>query len=259
MSFERMYITNQGTLLSAKTLQGKKIEFDHVEIGSGLMSGQEVERENLVKKEIECEINNVKIVNAKQVQISFLFTNKEINNAFYFREIGLFAIDPDTSEKVLYAYANAEENAEYISNSSTNIIEKYININTIIDNAENVTINIDPTQSYISRAEFNEVIDTINNTLINKADKKKTYNIEIDTNWTGEEAPYTKTITVQGILATDIANIYPIWSTELEARRTEKEEYSKISMITSSENAITLMCDDDKPDIILNARIEVFY
>ena len=97
------------------------------------------------------------------------------------------------------------------------------------------------------------------NLITTKADKKKTYNIEIDTNWTGEEAPYTKTITVQGILATDIANIYPIWSTELEARRTEKEEYSKISMITSSENAITLMCDDDKPDIILNARIEVFY
>lgn len=279
MSFERMYVTNQGSILSAKTLQGKKVEFDHIEIGSGLISGQVPEQENLSKKEIECEINSIKIVNDRQVRISFLFTNRNLDNAFYFREIGLFAIDPDTQEKILYAYANAGEDAEYINNSTTSIIEKYININVAIDNAENITINIDPTQTYVSQQEFNNAIEEINQNLkdtikqetlddfvaeINEkistvADKKKVYNIIIDTTWTGEEAPYTKTITVQGILATDIANIYPIWSTELEARRTEKEEYSKISMITSSDNAITLMCDDDKPNIILNARIEVFY
>ena len=96
--------------------------------------------------------------------------------------------------------------------------------------------------------------------LINtKADKKKTYNITIDTTWTGDEAPYTKTITLQGILATDIVNLYPIWSNTLETRQTEKEEYSKISMITSSDNTIELTCDDDKPNINLNARIEVVY
>ena len=120
-------------------------------------------------------------------------------------------------------------------------------------------------------AQFNTWFATVQDTLdgdtagnllnlINtKADKKKTYNITIDTTWTGDEAPYTKTIEVQGLLATDIVNLYPVWSTTLETRQTEKEEYSKISMITSSDNAITLMCDDDKPNIILNARIEVFY
>lgn len=96
--------------------------------------------------------------------------------------------------------------------------------------------------------------------LINtKADKKKTYDIAIDTEWTGDEAPYTKNIEVQGILATDIVNLYPIWSNTLETRQTEKEEYSKISMITSSENSVTITCDEDKPTIILNARIEVMY
>lgn len=97
------------------------------------------------------------------------------------------------------------------------------------------------------------------NLIATKADKKKTYNITIDTDWTGDEAPYTKTITLQGILATDIVNLYPIWSADLETRQTEKEEYSKISMITSSDNAIELTCDDDKPNINLNARVEVVY
>lgn len=120
-------------------------------------------------------------------------------------------------------------------------------------------------------AQFNSWFATVQDTLdgdtagnllnlINtKADKKKTYNITIDTTWTGDEAPYTKIITVQGILATDIANLYPIWSSTLETRQTEKEEYSKISMITSSDNAIELTCDDDKPNINLNARVEVVY
>lgn len=119
--------------------------------------------------------------------------------------------------------------------------------------------------------EFNNWFETIQDTLdedtagallnlINtKADKKKTYNVTIDTTWTGDEAPYTKTITVQGIASTDIVNMYPIWSTNLETRTQEKEEYSKISMITSNENSIELTCDDDKPSIALNVRIEVVY
>lgn len=119
--------------------------------------------------------------------------------------------------------------------------------------------------------EFNNWFATIQDTLdedtagallnlINtKADKKKTYNVTIDTTWTGTEAPYTKTITVQGIAGTDIVNMYPIWSTNLETRTQEKEEYSKISMITSNENSIELTCDEDKPSIALNVRIEVVY
>ena len=64
---------------------------------------------------------------------------------------------------------------------------------------------------------------------------------------------------MQGILATDIVNLYPIWSNTLETRQTEKEEYNKISMITSTDNLITITCDEDKPTICLNARIEVMY
>lgn len=161
MSFERMYVTNKGSLLSAKTLQGKQITFDHVEIGSGTISGEPASQESLATKEVECTINSIKVVNTNQIRISFLLTNKNLTKAFYFREIGLFAKDPDTNAEVLYAYANAGENAEYINNSSTSVIEKYININAAIDNAENVTINVDPTQAYVSQQEFEAAIEDI--------------------------------------------------------------------------------------------------
>lgn len=93
--------------------------------------------------------------------------------------------------------------------------------------------------------------------LINtKGNKKKIYNIKIDTNWTEEN---TKRIQVQGIEEADIVNIYPIWSENKETRIQEKEEYSKISVVRSRENWIELTCDEEIPILELNARIEVIY
>lgn len=120
-------------------------------------------------------------------------------------------------------------------------------------------------------AEFNAWFETVQDTLsgdtagnllnlINtKADKKKVYNVSIDGNWQGELAPYTKTVTVQGIKDTDVVNMYPVWSTDLETRIKEREEFSKITMINTIANGIQLTADISKPDTALNVRIEVTY
>jgi len=116
-------------------------------------------------------------------------------------------------------------------------------------------------------AWFQTVQDTLDgnvagnlvNLINTKANKKKMYNITIDTNWTEEMELYKKTIEIEGIQETDIINIYPIWSNDIETRQDEKEEYSKISLVKSQANAIELVSDYDKPEITLNARIEVTY
>ena len=158
MGFEKVYITKQGALLAAKTLQGKKIEFDHAEVGSGNLSGNAVDKIALTTKVLECTIQKVEITEETQAKVSFIFKNTDANNAFYFREIGLFAIDPDTKAKVLYAYANAGETAEYINNSIAEKIEKHITINVIVDNASNVTINLDSSEIFVTEAEMNRAV-----------------------------------------------------------------------------------------------------
>ena len=96
--------------------------------------------------------------------------------------------------------------------------------------------------------------------LINtKADKKDVYNVTIDGTWSGELAPYTKTVTVQGLKSTDVVNMYPIWSADLETRKKEREEFSKITMINSISNGLQLTADISKPNTTLNVRIEVTY
>lgn len=158
MGFEKIYITKQGALLAAKTLQAKKIKFDHVEIGSGALTGEARNKTALTTKVLECEINDVSITGETQAQITFNFKNTDANNAFYFREIGIFAIDPDTKQSLLFAYTNAGNNAEYISNSIAAPIQKVIEITVVVDNASNVTITLDPEAAYPTKAEMKEAI-----------------------------------------------------------------------------------------------------
>lgn len=94
--------------------------------------------------------------------------------------------------------------------------------------------------------------------LINtKADKKRIYNLTIDNNWDGAEAPFSKVIPISGLKNNDFITVYPILSENLENRKTENSEYNKISLVDSAEGELKLICDTDKPDITLNIRVEI--
>jgi hypothetical protein len=185
MSFGQMVVTTKGALISAKTLQGKVLKFDHIEIGSGQLNGNEVEMEALVKKELECKIIESKIVNDKQVCLSFYFKNTDADNSFYFREIGLFVRDPDTDEEILYAYTNAGNDAEYINNSIAVSNTKTIDINVVVDNASDFTIEIVEPSPFITQDEFEnykkETDEAISKIDIKEyATKYKTITLEVE-------------------------------------------------------------------------------
>lgn len=214
MGFERVYITKQGALLAAKTLQGKKIEFDHAEIGSGNLSGNAVDKTSLTTKVLECPIQKVEITEDTQAKVSFIFKNTDAKSAFYFREIGLFAIDPDTKAKVLYAYTNAGTTAEYINNSIAEKIEKHITINVIVDNASNVTITLDSSEIYVTEKDLENALKNA------KLYSGKNYGIKrlITDNtlptWTriADAEGLTANATKNGTeVANDFDNLYP-WS-----------------------------------------------
>lgn len=168
MGFEKVYITKQGALLAAKTLQGKEIKFDHVEIGSGALTGNAIDKTALTTKVLECQILKVEIKQDTQASVAFMFKNTDVTDAFYFKEIGLFAIDPDTKNKILYAYTNAGNTAEYINNSIAEKIEKHIQINIVVDNANNVTIKLDDTQIYVTKKELNEKVENFKNDMLKR-------------------------------------------------------------------------------------------
>ena len=213
MGFEKMYITKKGALLSAKTLQGKKIVFDHAEVGSGTLSGNAFDKTSLTTKVLSCDITNVEITQETQARVSFIFKNTDASKAFYFREIGLFAIDPDTKEKILYAYSNAGDTAEYINNSIAEKIEKHISINIIVDNASNVSITLNENEIYATKKDLAEAINTARETT------GKTYGIrhklgDVNSKWerTGNSVGLVANATKDGsAVQNDFDDLYP-WS-----------------------------------------------
>lgn len=122
--------------------------------GSGTLTGSAVDKEALTQKEIECNILSSTIINDKQVRLSFYFKNTDAKNPFYFREIGLFAIDPDTKQRILYAYTNAGTEAEYINNSITINNTKTIDIDVVIDNASEITVELEQPTPYATKEEL---------------------------------------------------------------------------------------------------------
>lgn len=83
-----------------------------------------------------------------------VLSNQDIVTGFYFREIGLFAQDPDVGE-ILYCYANAGATADYIpAGGGTDVVEKSFDVIAIVGTATNVTATIDSSLVYASAQEL---------------------------------------------------------------------------------------------------------
>lgn len=161
--FGGLKITTQGAILAAKTIVGKVINFSHVEAGEGTYTGDIKAKTGLTTKVMQCDIIEVKQKSQTEAVVTFLLKNTDAPRAFYYREMGLFAIDPDTKEKILFAYSNAGDKAEYINNSISEKIEKYIDIVITVDNASNVNITVDDSEIHVTEKELREAIEEARN------------------------------------------------------------------------------------------------
>lgn len=167
MAYGITYITTQGAILAAKTLQSKTLSFSKFAIGSGEIADGSLDTikalTGLVNPELNFDITKISRETDTQVTVRGLFKNTDAENSFYLRELGLFAIDPDTQEEILFAYINYGTEAEYINNSITEKKEHYYDMIITVDNANNVKITVDPSTVYVNEQELNEKADELKN------------------------------------------------------------------------------------------------
>ena len=72
--------------------------------------------------------------------------------------------------------------------------------------------------------------------------------------WVGNEAPYTQTVAVDGILTTDCPH-YGVAYTDAYAA--EKEAFALIDDLETADGSVTFTCFDEKPQVDLNIQLEV--
>lgn len=160
LSFGGLILTNKGRNLQVKAQTGVALNYSKVKIGDGEIGSSSILDMNDLKNTLHVlDISNIRR-NGNQVTIRTIVTNKELQEGFYFREIGVFAEDPDEGE-ILYCYANARSNAEYIPAAGTDIVEKNIDVVVIVGQAENVTATIDESLIFASKKDVESKVSKV--------------------------------------------------------------------------------------------------
>lgn len=86
--------------------------------------------------------------------------------------------------------------------------------------------------------------------------KRAAYTVTLSTTWTGS-GPYTQTVSVSGILATDMPHIMPAYSSNNATAIAQKEAWSKVSKAETAAGSITFTCFEEKPTAAIPIQIEV--
>ena len=166
MSFTAPRFTDEGRALQAKAQAGTALKFTKMQLGDGELGSQAIAAmTRLVNPLITVGVSSVK-AGSNYATVKSNFSNSELTTGFFWREIGVFAADPekpnDRNSDILYCYANAGSLAEYIPAAGSEIIEKIISIPCIIGDAENVSAEVE-SGIYATKEELKEHIDNKNN------------------------------------------------------------------------------------------------
>ncbi|NRS20578.1 hypothetical protein HP398_29605 [Brevibacillus sp. HB1.4B] len=154
-----MVITELGKILYAKSQTGKPLVYTKMGIGSGQVNGDPSNLTQLIQPIGYFPISSFAI-NGDTAQIKAVFENSNINQITFSCELGIFANDPDYGE-ILYAYANAGPNGDYIPPIIAGSYSREFQINVAVGNATSVTANILPT-AYVTVSDFNAHVNNTN-------------------------------------------------------------------------------------------------
>lgn len=146
MSFTAPKFTGVGRQLHTRVLASDTLTFTVIKLGDGTMTTEPIAAlTDLIHGIIALPVHEVRR-NADYAEVTGVFQNAGLSSGFYWREIGIFAADPDypndRSHDILYCYQNAAELAEYIPSASSAVIEKIIRVACVVGDAENVTVGL---------------------------------------------------------------------------------------------------------------------
>lgn len=150
-------ITAAGLIVLAKGAAGEKINYTRIVLGDGYLEEGMTPRSltDVVSPRASIDITKLKVNSDGTVAVGGVFSNDQTSEGFYYRELGLYAEDPDPAVgEVLYCYGNCGDLAEWIPpTGGATIVEKTIDIVTVIGTATNVTAYI-PADAYATKQDY---------------------------------------------------------------------------------------------------------
>jgi hypothetical protein len=279
--FQAPKLTNAGKALYYDSMDGGSIKFTTIQMGDGNLTGSIAQMTALVNPIVTMTAGMM--AHTDYAEVFGQFDNAGLSAGFYWREIGVFVANPDApddrEQDILYCYQNAYDTADFLPAASVETVEKKISVPIKISDAAEISCALDKSQIYLTEKDLE---DGLANITINADNvqglgdlvdgKIKTLENSINdelqeyaprssyvaatlaaASWTGDAAPYTQTITVDGLTAEQNGTIFIDYGATADEREAARNALLAVSGQAAGE--LTIAADGDKPDIDIPVRI----
>ena len=160
-------LTRNGFELLGKAVAGKELQFTRVKLGdaNGVTVDDETQFDmnDLINPRFEAAITQVQHTGGGTMAVKCQVTNARVEDGFRIAEVGLFAIDPDTGEEVMYCYRNSGIASSWMPSGDGAVLwDIVLTLITVIDKATNITAVIDGGLVYVTQSEFVQHVASTN-------------------------------------------------------------------------------------------------
>ncbi|MMZ43881.1 Phage tail fiber repeat protein [compost metagenome] len=151
-------LTNRGRVLQNKAQAGVQLKYTKIVIGDGQLGNQSIgPLLGVISPKMTVPITRLRL-SGDSALIGMTFNNDAVTVGFTWREIGIYAQDPDLGE-IMYFYANAGTTGSYIPpGGGSDIVEMSYDQNVFVGTAQNITAEINESLVYATRQELDEVL-----------------------------------------------------------------------------------------------------
>lgn len=143
-------LTSAGRDIITRIIAGLNVTFKRIALGDGFDYNTEgfSQRTTLVNEVKSLTNLTMKITSTNVIELLAKFSKGDLTDSFYFREIGVYIVDPDDeSQEILYAYGNKNDKGEYLTPHVDNYaIQKELPCLLSCGVASNVHINVSDNQ-----------------------------------------------------------------------------------------------------------------
>ena len=153
--YSNIKLTQKGLDMAINADKSKKLIYTHIGIGDGKLLDNEdiLTLAEMKSRKIYADIADINNDTQNQVTLETIVSNKVVDEGFYAREIGIYAKLGETGQEVLYGYANAGDEADYMPSKEQPIDELKLRITLIVGNVDNVTAIVNSSIIFITLAD----------------------------------------------------------------------------------------------------------
>lgn len=153
-----MTITSAGLALLARSLTGDGIKFTAMVMGDAAYSGSAGAVTQVISPRYTLTLSRMTRENG-QVTLRSVLAFRDVETGFTWRELGLYAENPDGGADILYAYGNAGNNGDYIPGAQeATLNERLIQLTVAVDQAAEVSAVVDGSGIFVEYDELDAAI-----------------------------------------------------------------------------------------------------